>query len=488
MNIQEKFIYEIWKEKKFSGELTLDDSEKIQIIDVGLQNRDLAGPDFLNARIKIGNITYLGDVEIDTWHSDWKAHGHYFDKKYNKVMLHIVASNEKLQPFVYTQDGRKVHSLCITDFLDKSLRSMVIKAVHDEKANRKFHMPCYGRNSDVPVKEKLNFVCELGVERFKNKSRKILERIKQMLYLKEMNIREPVVRYDFGEDFMNKKYSADDFSDPIIWQQVLYEMIFEALGYSKNKDIMNKLAKAVNIPFVKTFTDQNLLINIESELINVSGLMPSKTSFNDEDTTEYIRMIVEAWNNIKQQYDGPTFRKEKWNFFKLRPNNFPTIRIAGGARLLERLISQNLFENIINIFSHEETIKEATAELRNLIIVRGNGFWTKHFTFEKTSREVLNYFIGISRADEIITNVILPVLYLYFEIFSDADSSRRVQNLYVNYIQKSSNMLVDDVADTLHLKVASQRTICHQGLIELFRNYCVKERCLECKIGEKIFN
>jgi hypothetical protein len=489
MKIQEKFIYEIWKEKKLSRDLITSDDQKIEVIDPGLENKDLAGPDFLSARIKIGNITYLGDVEIDPCHSDWKAHGHYFDKKYNKVILHLVISNDKHQPYVFTNEGRKVNSLCLTDCLDENLQTLLNKSIQDEKKNRIFTMPCSERNTVVPFKDKINFISELGVERFKNKSRRILDRIKQMIYLKEMNIKEPVLKYDFGPNFNNKKYTSDEFNDEIIWQQLIQEMIFEALGYSKNKEMMIKLAKAVNFEFINRFAEkENLSEIIESSLLNVSGILPVKHSYKDEETSEYVRKMVELWNEIKDSYDGSSSNKEQWNFFKLRPQNFPTIRIAGGSRLLSRLIKENLFSELVQLFKTDKSIKEYTSALRNMVIVKGEGYWATHYVFDKKSKEDLHYFVGLSRADELIINVLLPIVFLYFEIFSDTEASMRVKNLYVNYYQKSSNQLVDQVSETLELKKASQRSVTYQGLIELFRNYCVKERCLECKIGEKIFN
>jgi hypothetical protein len=108
--------------------------------------------------------------------------------------------------------------------------------------------------------------------------------------------------------------------------------------------------------------------------------------------------------------------------------------------------------------------------------------------FGKINEEELKYFVGLSRADEIIINVILPILFLYFELFSKQDASKRVQNLYLNYIQKSKNQLVNQVSQTLNLERHSSQSVYYQGFIELFRNYCVKERCLECEIGKKVFN
>jgi hypothetical protein len=100
----------------------------------------------------------------------------------------------------------------------------------------------------------------------------------------------------------------------------------------------------------------------------------------------------------------------------------------------------------------------------------------------------LNYFIGISRADEIIVNVLFPLLSLYFEIFENKNASRKLKEMLINYTQHGTNRLVEQVGYTLGLTNASRRSINYQAMIELFRNYCVKERCLECQIGKKVFN
>jgi len=489
MSIKEKFIYEIWKEKKFSKDLITKDEQKIEIITPGTHNQNSSGPDFLNARIKFGNITYLGDIEIDTWHTDWKTHGHSFDKKYNKVILHVVASEDKFQPYVHSKDGRKIHSVCLLDFIDENIHKALLNAVKSEKQNRSFDMPCFGRNESVHKKEKLDFLFELGIERFKKKSKRILERLKEMVYLKEMNIREPILKYDFNEDYYNKKYLSADFDDTNLWEQLIYEMIFEALGYARNKEIMMKLAKAVNISYLNHYrSEENIDEIIESALFNVSGLLPSQTKFKEEATAEYLRKTHEIWNTVKDKYDGTTFNKEDWNFFKLRPPNFPTIRLTGGALLIGHILKADMFKLLTQVFSDDKSEKEITVIIRNIIITEGKGYWTTHFNFDKLSNEKLNYFIGISRADEIIVNVIFPVLSLYFEIFDDNEAARKVKNQFINYTQHGTNQLVEQVGSTLGIEKAKRRSINYQAMIELFRTYCVKERCLECRIGEKVFN
>jgi len=111
IKINEKFLYEIWKKQDFEKVLLSQENEKITVVDAGTENTELGGPDFKNARIKIGNITYQGDVEIDMFHSDWKGHGHFLNKKYNKVVLHVILNNNSNEHFVLTQDGRKVQSI-----------------------------------------------------------------------------------------------------------------------------------------------------------------------------------------------------------------------------------------------------------------------------------------------------------------------------------------------------------------------------------------
>lgn len=489
IKINERILYEVWKSDGFKSQLKTIDDQKIEIIDAGENNKDFAGPDFFNSRIKIGDLTFLGDVEIDISHSDWKSHGHYLDKKYNKVILHVVINRERFQPFVYTQDGRKVISICITDFLEEDYQQSIQKAIQSERANRSFIMPCSQINEKVSPEDKYKVVSILGIERFKKKEERILHRLKEIIYLKQMNVREPVVRYDFGEDFWNKKFAAEEFNDPVLWNQLLYEMIFEALGYSKNKDNMIKLAKAVNINFLQKYSSSPHFEEIvECALFNVSGIINANMKGINEETAEYLRHLIEKWSGIVGQYDGPVFNKERWNFFKLRPQNFPTVRIAGGSRIIKKIIKDDMVGKLISLFIDNENSRKITSVLRNSIIVRASGFWRNHFVFTKNAKVSLNYFIGLSRADEMIVNVVLPVLAVYFEVFGNKQAEHRVKNFYLNFYQKSSNKVIDQVEESLHLDISKCTSVHTQGMIELFRNYCVKEKCLECKIGKVVFN
>lgn len=488
--INEKFLYEIWKSQDFEKVLLTEENEKIAVIDPGTENRDFGGPDFKNARITIGNITYNGDVEIDLFHSDWKGHGHFLNKRYNKVVLHAVLHNHSNERFVLTQDGRKVQSILLESFLRKDIHSDIQQAIITERENRLEHkMPCSQLNSVVTKKEKLAYMFDLGFARFRHKREKMLQRLKEITYLSELNLKEPIVQYDIDENFNNRKFISKDFANKSIWHQLIYESIFEALGYTNNKDIMRRLAEAADIRFLDEFIQEEDFVFIaETILFNVAGLIPEVDSLPDEETTEYTRNLYQYWKKIASKYDGRTFHAANWHFFKLRPQNFPTIRIAGGARLLNKLLKENLVENIIGLFKKTNNPRRLASDLRTLLTVKAQGFWKKHFVFDQPSKLELNYFIGLSRVDEIIINIILPIMSIYFEIFNKHELTRKVLKLYLNYYQIGDNGVVMEVTKTLVLDDAGKRTVYSQGMIELFKDYCTKERCLECNIGKKVFN
>lgn len=485
----EKFLCEIWKSQKFVKALSTYDGQSIKVIDTGEENKDLGGPDFKNARIKIGSLTYFGDVEIDSSHSDWKAHGHNLNKRYNKVIFHAVLTPDNRHHYVYSQDGRRIQSVSLDEFIDGNIRKNIQSAIDNDRKNRINKMPCLEINELMSEQEKIDLLFHLGVERFKHKCTRVYERLKEIIYLKQLNIKEPVVRYDLDENFINKKFTAEDFKEQIIWQQLVYEMMFEALGYSKNKDVMLKLAKSIDINFYRHINHHpEPVLAAESILLNVSGLLPDIYQLPDESTSAYLKKITEIWASLKQFYDGRIINKEDWHFFKLRPQNFPTIRIAAAARLIHRLVHQNILHKIITSIEANDDQKKHISVLRNNLIVKGEGFWSTHYTFEKNANIEIKYLLGLSRADEILINVMLPAIYVYFQIFNKKTEAERVYSIFINYTQKSENTLVDEVNEILSLNDANHRSVLYQGMIELFRNYCSKDACLDCSIGKKVFS
>jgi hypothetical protein len=485
-NISEELIYKIWEEKRFNDSLTTADGILIEILDPGVRNNDQAGPDYHNARVRIGNITFTGDVEIDRLHSDWKAHGHHLNQRYNKIILHAVLSNDSSYPFVVTANGRKVPTLELEKFLNSSVKENLTKDLPEIKDENNVKMPCVELNHNMERREKLRFIKTLGLLRFRKKCERNLERLKELIILNENKIKEPKVYHDFQKEISSRQFSNKDFSDLEIWQQLIYEQVFEALGYSKNKDIMLRLSRAADIKFFKQIESANTE-KIESILLHISGLIPPVTEIADEETSAYLRKCLDLWSEVKDKYDSQIFIKTQWHFFKLRPQNFPTVRLAAGSRFLEKLLNKNMFSYIASQFTNINDIQKLIARLRNDIVIKGDGYWANHFNFNKPTKSKLNYFIGIGRADEIIVNILLPIYSVYFELQENKELSHRVLELYLNFYQKEGNHLVDQVNDVLGFKNEKYRSVYYQGMIDLFRSYCIKKKCMECEIGKKVF-
>lgn len=485
--IPEKFIYEIWKAQNFTKKLHTEDGKELEILNAGEENVEFGGPDFKNARVKIGSITYVGDVEIDGFHTDWKNHGHNINKRFNSVILHAVLNNESNQQFVYTKEGRKVQTVCIGSILNESIRESLKKAILSEREKRLTRFTCEELNHLIPEKEKLDFLFDLGLHRFRKKIEKMFLRLKEIKHLTELKVKDPVVSYEPGQNFYNRTFTATDFEDKELWEQLFYELLFEALGYSKNQNIMMELSKAVNLKFLRIFKNyENFHDVIETSLFAVSGLIPEEKNPHVND--KYFVDFKERWEHVKRIYDGEIFDSTQWHFMKTRPQNFPTLRLAGGAQLVHRIIKERLIEKILNAFINIRNEKVILNSIKSLIIVKGEGFWSRHYSFDSSNGVEIKYFVGASRADEIIVNVILPFVLLYFETFNKKEAAERALKIYYDFIQASENNLVKEMSELLHLRDAWKRSILYQGMIDLFRSYCSKNNCLECKIGNGIFN
>jgi len=486
--ISEKFLYEIWKNQKFEKPITTADGEAIQVIYPGEENIDKSGPDFINGRIKIGNITYVGDIEIDTSHSDWKAHGHNLNKRFNKVILHATLENDSHQFFVYTQNNRKVPTVPISLFLEKSLRESLTEVIKEKNNKQTNKMSCMQLSDLANDESKIKFLYDLGILRFKRKCERLLFRLKELVYINSLEVKEPMIQYDIPKEVLEKKLLVSDISHNELWEQLLYENIFEALGYSQNKNIMLKLSQNVDLKFLKSVLKKYDILTLEAIYFYVGGLIPDVENIKDEKTSEYVRTLHTKWLNVKDKYDKKYFHENEWHFFKLRPQNFPTIRIAGGAKIAHQIIFGNLtmtlFKKIKEIHNFDVLIKS----VRNLFIVKSDEFWTDHFVFDKKTNDKVNYLVGKNRADEIFVNVILPFAYVYFNSFGKKDLAEKVLKIYTYSDLSTENSLVNEISSSLNLKEVNKKSVIYQGMIELFRTYCSKGQCMNCKIGTVVFN
>ena len=487
-DISENELQAIWKKQSFTSSLKTQSGDIISVLNVGELNSDSSGPDFKNARVRIGYLVYVGDIEIDSEYSNWKSHGHNIDSKYNKVVLHVSLINKNNHHYIYTKDGRKVPNITLSKFVKKEFYEKVNTEVLKKRENNSRMLKCSSVSDSIEMSKKREYIAKLGIERFSKKCNRTYERLKELAYLRELNIKEPTIKYSLRPEFNKKEFSHEDFKEKTLWQQLLYEQLFEALGYTQNKQIMLKLSKAVNIDLVQNHFTNKESGSIDSIFFNVAGLIPQVKSLPKDEVSEYTLKLANEWERIGSAYDGERFDETDWHFFRIRPQNFPTIRIAGGIKYLDMIVNRNLIGTIITKIEEIRKIPILINSIRSLLIIRSSGYWRKHYIFDQQSKIEIKYFVGVSRADEIFVNVLLPFFMVYFDAFGKTELSKKILKIYNEYEQKGDNKITRQVADGLKVTPLLKNTIYVQGMIELYRSYCSKNKCLECEIGKVVFS
>ncbi|MDA3861592.1 MAG: DUF2851 family protein, partial [Melioribacteraceae bacterium] len=166
----------------------------------------------------------------------------------------------------------------------------------------------------------------------------------------------------------------------------------------------------------------------------------------------------------------------------------PTIRIMGGIHYIKLILHHNLISNIIKKIEEIRNISVLINSIRSLLIIKSHGFWKSHYIFDQPSKNEIKYFIGFSRADEILVNIILPYFMVYFDVFGKKELSKKILKIYNLYEQRDDNKITREVSSSLGVPNLQKNTIYAQGMIELYRNHCSKNKCLECEIGKVVFN
>lgn len=484
--IYEEQLYEIWEKQKFSRTLQTVGGDDIEILETGDRNVDTAGPDYLNAKVRIGDMVYLGDVELDSDYNDWKTHGHNINKKHNKLVLHLSLVNSQNHPYVYTKDGRKIPTVCLSRFIDDNFAPLP-KGNRKSAQKKKLQLKCISLSDQIDLESRMKYVSEQGIIRFKKKIERIFNRLKELAYLNQLSIKEPIIRYDLKYEFDKKKFSVDDFGEKKLWQQLLYEFIFEALGYTQNKGAMVRLAQSLNLDALEKFKSGDRIRYFESLFFNVSGLAPDPRGLPETEVSDYSRRLYSDWEKLRNSFDGEILSETDWHFFRLRPRNFPTIRIAAGVRIIESIIIGDLIGGLIRKIKLITAADKNLKDLRKPFIIEAEGYWKEHYIFDHKAKEKSKYFVGSARADEIVINVVLPFFSLYFDLFDNEELSRKCLMIYSNYEGGGDNKITKTVAEGLNLEKHRGKTVISQGMIELYKNYCSKDKCTECALGKIIF-
>lgn len=449
LGLNEDFICRIWEDDSNYNGLAACSGEDIEVIDRGTRNYD-AGPDYKDAKVKIGNIVYSGSIEIHRSVDDWYLHNHKGDNKYNNVILHVVFygsdSGDTESPKV--KRSRSIPTVILSEFLTRSVHEIWKDIINNPSPA--FKLPCFPDNFSVYHSVKKEWLAKLSFERLIFKTGRF--------------------RSHLGE-------ISHDFKKKIFWEQVLFEFICEALGYSKNKKQLLKLSGKIELNEIKS--KKLSLTDIDSILFGLAGFL-----FDLRYQDNYINDLKSNWQRLKPDLNKEIMDSSEWNFFRLRPPNFPTLRIAYAAGLLYDILYKDLLKDIINVFEHGDNVKKELIKRFTDIVT--SDYWKNHYNFGKVTESEIK-IIGRERITDIIVNVILPLVYLYSEFFDKINLNKRTEYFYKKEKQKSgSNEITRVMEKQLDLKVSSLSD--EQALIQLHNYYCVKGRCSECEIGKIIFS
>ncbi len=421
-NLPEEFLQYIWENKLFFTENNQTTSgEPVEVLNPGQHNSD-SGPDFFNARIKIGDTVWAGNVEIHKKSSDWERHKHQTDKAYDSVILHVVEVDDKE---VMRENSEKIPTLVLTypDHLRINYQNLLLAQTWIACQNQ-FH-------KIDPVVLQLGFN-RLMVERLEDKTGEIIQRLEQ---------------------------NNND------WNETFYQVLAKMFGFKVNAVPFELLAKAVPLKILAKH--KNNLLQLEALLFGSSGLL-NKELLGDS----YFLQLRNEYSFLYKKYNLNAVESHLWKFMRLRPGNFPTIRISQMAALIYR--SHGLFSKIIEI--------ENIDELKELFDVSASEYWNSHYNFNKLSKRDSKKTLGEQSVNALIINVIIPFLFVYGE----KQNREQLKNRALEFLEQLPPEHNSIITNWKKLGVETRSAFETQSLLQLKNIYCKQKKCLNCQIGVKI--
>ena len=418
----EDFLHYIWKHRLFDkSNLETTQGEKISVEQPGTHNTD-AGPDFFNAKIKIGKTLWAGNVEIHLRSSEWSKHSHDSDKTYDNVILHVV---EKHDEEILRGDKSSVPTLELKDRIDKTYIFNYEKLI-----TSRHRIPCENQISSVSNFAVDHWLERLLVERLERKSKEIFSLLEK-----------------------NKNN----------WEETFYYLLAKNFGFKLNAQPFGELARS--LPLSVLAKHKNDLKQVEALLFGMARMLDRNFS------EEYPASLKKEFAFLKSKFKFENSASSPWKFLRLRPANFPTIRIAQFAQIVHR--SSHLFSKILEC--------EKINQLRKLFDVSVSEYWLSHYVFEKKS-SLSDKNLGTTAVDNIIINTMVPLVFSYGMNRSD----ERLKERAMNFLEKLSPEKNSIITKWESLGIRASNSFRSQALLELFNEYCFPKKCLTCGIGNKL--
>jgi hypothetical protein len=448
---REGFLYHLWVERPFaSSALRTVDGRTVEIIEKGVRNND-AGPDFLNALVKVDEQLKRGDVEIHPVAGDWYAHGHHRDPKYNRVILHVVTLNCPAVFRTVNAAGELIPTLNMDDYLEKSAEELEQEMQAD---------------SPPLVKE-----CALSRQN-STVIRHVIEKAGD-------------VRFSIKSDRYLEGLATQS------WDQLFYLSLLEALGYAKNQIPFRRLAEILPVDHIWSliWNDPGELALLKSEayLFGAAGLLPSQVCGESLPLPLYINKLEELWLDFPLRQKIVPMKAAAWQFFRLRPANFPSRRVAAAAAFICQFRDIGFVDTFAKVMNNSEASAKALIhELESMFILNGQGFWADHFSFddERHLQPVEFALLGSERARDIVINIVLPGMFAFARESSDGRLQNTIREIYKKYPRHTPNELTRLMSRQLFgveqkAKIVNSARL-QQGLIQLSKEICQPDQCDLC--------
>ncbi|MBC6999570.1 DUF2851 family protein [Cytophaga sp. FL35] len=424
--MREDLLHFIWKYKKLGlDNLVTTDGEQIEIIKTGTHNH-LAGPDFFNAQVKIGRQLWVGNLEVHLKSSDWYAHSHERDPNYQNVILHVVWDHDTE---VFGSANIPLPTLELRHFISKTLLANY-QNLFDQR-NVKF-INCEKSIGTVDRFHLDNWMERLYLERLRRKSKEI-EKLLEM--------------------------SQND------WEQVLFVLLLKSFGSKINGEAFVGLSKVVNFKTVRKLRGN--ILSLESVFYGALKLLESDTI-----TDDYFLALREEYNYQKLKFNIQDEVVLKPDFFKLRPVNFPTIRLSQLAYLYHK--EDRLFSTLMNLGD--------VSQVYEFLNVSTHPYWIDHYTFGKQSAKRMKQ-LSKNFMDLLIVNAIIPLKFTYLKVTGKADNDEFFS--FLTKIKPEKNTIISNFENA---GLSATNAWQSQSLIELYQNYCSKNECLQCQIGSLLLS
>lgn len=425
--MSEAFLYFVWQYQYFwNNKLITTDGETVQILHPGFRNHD-SGPDFTNARLLINEVEWSGTVEMHTRTSDWLAHRHQHDRAYDNVILHVVWQDDR------PVNGRRVDRANGTPLPTLELARLIDPTLIDRYKN------LTDSPDAIPCAGQFRSVSPLRVTAMLDKA--MLQRLE---------------RKAAGVRAVFEQTNGD-------WEETAYRLLAVNMGFKINAEPMAQLSRAV--PLKAILKHRDVLLQAEAMLFGTSGLLDTV-----ENSDEYIAMLQREYRffGAKYQLMDKQVTAHAWKWGRLRPANFPTLRLAQLARLVTHHAS--LFSLFVG-YTDAET-------LLNSLQVTPSDYWQSHYRFGKETEKPAPS-LGRNSAENIVINTVVPLLAAYAHHRGPPAYIDRAIEL-LEQLPAEKNRLTEGW-DTLGLGIRT--AFDSQAAIELYNEFCSVKKCLSCQIG-----